>query len=322
MPQNRWIVICPELKAPGLWSNWLREKCVAIGWGPPHFPLRGPTESPGWDIARTRASEVREGDIVIPYLLRFRLGTPGQVTNVAIEDSNWRPTAPDGFLGDPDPKPGLGRRIEVGWCGQDVPPLGKIALVPTQLRKGPVARQTIERLSDERYERLTAIISNPANWIDYEAAPGAAVESPEEDAIPTTESDPSKLVLREDLVRSLLARNLDRIETGLNPHPDFSRLEEVTFELGRLDILCRDAKDRSVILELQLGCLDDTHIGKTCRYFGWFKKKYGDAVRAILVFESADPDVMEAYKNALPWLELRQLNLNIEVSVQSCGAAS
>jgi hypothetical protein len=262
--------------------------------------------------------------MVIPYLLKFRLGTPGQVTNVAIEDSNWRPTATDGYLGDPNPKPELGRRIEVVWRDQGVPPPGKIALVPPQLRKGAVARQTIQPLSDERYKRLIAIISNPANWIDYEAAPGAAVESPEEDAIPTTESDPSKLVLREDLVRSLLARNLDRIETGLKPHPDFSRLEEVTFELGRLDILCRDAKGRTVILELQLSWLDDGHIGKTCRYYGWFKnkKRYGDAVRAVLVFEKADSEVLEAYRSALPWLELIQLNLNIEVSVQSCGAAS
>ena len=96
----------------------------------------------------------------------------------------------------------------------------------------------------------------------------------------------------------------------------------MTFELGRLDILCRDAKGRTVILELQLSWLDDGHIGKTCRYYGWFKKRYGDTVRAVLVFEKARSEVMEAYRSALPWLELRQLNLNIEVSVQSCGAAS
>jgi len=94
-------------------------------------------------------------------------------------------------------------------------------------------------------------------------------------------------------------------------------LEEVTFELGRLDLICRDTKQRIVIVELQLGTLDDGHLGKTCRYFGWFASKHGDGVRAILLFENADPDVLAAYKRALPWVELGKFNLTADIAVSS-----
>jgi RecB family endonuclease NucS len=116
-------------------------------------------------------------------------------------------------------------------------------------------------------------------------------------------------------MRRIFAKNLHKIEAGLKAHPNFKQLEEVTFELGRLDLLCIDSKQRTTIIELQLGSLDDGHIGKACRYFGWFAAKY-DVVRAILLFENATPGVLEAYKKAVPWLELRKYAFSAEMKLE------
>jgi len=114
MPQNCWSVICPETEAPGLWKTWLAENCVAIGWPPAHYHFYGATEKAGWDIARAHAMEIAPGDIVFPYLLRYRFGIPGEVVRVAVSDAEWRPTVAKGnYRRNPD-EAELGRRIEVG----------------------------------------------------------------------------------------------------------------------------------------------------------------------------------------------------------------
>ena len=51
-------------------------------------------------------------------------------------------------------------------------------------------------------------------------------------------------------MRRIFAKNLHKIEAGLKAHPNFKQLEEVTFELGRLDLLCIDSKQRTTIIEL------------------------------------------------------------------------
>ena len=111
-----------------------------------------------------------------------------------------------------------------------------------------------------------------------------------------------------------MAKNLGRIEPGLTAHPDFPKMEEVLFDLGRLDILCVDSKQRTTIIELQLGSLDDGHIGKVCRYFGWFSTKYAN-VRAILLYENATTEVLDAYRKAVPWLELRKFALTADIKL-------
>jgi hypothetical protein len=321
MPQNYWSVICPEPEAPGLWKTWLAEKCVAIGWPLSHYHLEGPTEKPGWDIARAHAQKISPGDIVIPYLLRYRFGIPGEVVRVAIADSEWRPTVPKGgYARNPD-EAELGRRIEVKWLEKGMPPPDKIAVVPMNVRtSGGEVKQTIEPVRPERYSRFMEIIGNSANWISYRASKAdedVSDGSSDEQAEPSTEPEAGRLTIQETLIRSILARNLQRIEPGLKPHPDFNRLEEVTFDLGRLDLLCMDSKQRLTIIELQLGYLDDGHIGKVCRYFGWFVGKYGVNVRAMLLFENASREVLEAYKKALPWLELRKFALSADIKMES-----
>jgi hypothetical protein len=263
MMAQHWTVICNESDAPALWRTWLNEKCVAIGWPPIRHHLEGLTENTSWDIARARLQEVQVGDIVFPYLMRYRFGIPGEVVKIAIADSEWKPTAPKGTYRRNFHEAELGRRIELKWLEKGAPPRDKVALVPAGMRtSGGEVKQTIERLRPERFARFTEIIRNPSN-------------------------------------------------------PDF-KLEEVTFDLGRLDILCIDPKNRTTIIELQLGYLDDGHIGKICRYYGWFTLRYGPSVRAILLFENASEELLDAYRKALPWLEMKKVSWQADIKMESC----
>ena len=261
---------------------------------------------------------------MIPYLLRYRFGIPGEVLKVAIEDSEWRPTVPKGgYAKNPD-EAELGRRIEVRWLQRDAPPPDKIALVPNNVRTaGGEFRQTIQSVKPERYSHIMGIISDRTNWIAYEQA-GSQIDagSDEEQIDPSSEPDEGKLLIQETQIRSILAKNLHTIEPGLKRHPKFDRVEEVAFDLGRLDLLCIDAKQKLTIIELQKGYLNEGHIGKVCRYYGWFAAKHGDdKVRVVLLFENAASDLVDAYRKALPWLELRRFSLTADIKMEPSVAA-
>jgi hypothetical protein len=253
------------------------------------------------------------GDIVIPYLLRWRFGIPGEVVKIAIKDSGWNPTLGKGEYADNPDEPELGRRIHVKWMDSGVLPHDKIAVVPLADRmSGGMIKKTIVRLKPDTYSKFMAVIKNPTNWQPY--ALTTPESSDDEQPEPSTEPEPGKLAIQETLLRSILAKNLGRIEPGLTAHPDFPKMEEVYFDLGRLDLLCMDSLKRTTIIELQLGSLDDGHIGKVCRYFGWFSAKY-PKVRAILLYENATADVLDAYRKAVPWLELRKFALTADIKL-------
>jgi hypothetical protein len=318
MPQNYWAVICNEPKAPGIWKTWLAENCVAIGWPPATYSLEGPTDKPGWDSARAFAQRVSPGDIIIPYLLRYRFGIPGEVQKVAVADSEWNPTVAKGGYADNPDEPELGRRILVKWLESSVPPPDKVSVVPPPDRiSGGMVKKSIFPLRPDIYTRFMKIIGDPTNWQPYTATKEADQIENDEQAEPSTEPEPGKLAIQETLLRSILAKNLGRIESGLSPHPEYPKLEEVVFDLGRLDLLCMDSMQRTTIIELQLGSLDDGHIGKVCRYFGWFAAKYPDKVRTILLYEHATQDVLDAYKKAVPWLELRKFALTADIKMDA-----
>lgn len=93
-PASRyWIVICPEPDVRGgVWARWYREKCVAVGWYPPDYCFEGQTDDPGWTYARNRLREIRPGDKIIPFLMKWRIGPVGTVVEVKAADAQWDPT--------------------------------------------------------------------------------------------------------------------------------------------------------------------------------------------------------------------------------------
>jgi hypothetical protein len=165
-----WFVICPdEGHNTGLWRNWLAEDCVALGWNPSHgWRWEGPpTKKADFELARKRASKMSAGDIIIPFLLNWRFGTPAEIERLALDDADFDPTGRS--LTHPS-EPGLGRRIHVKWIRRGAPPLDKVAVVPGNLQNGPNrlrAAQTIEPLNPERYARIMEIVRDPRNWRAY-----------------------------------------------------------------------------------------------------------------------------------------------------------
>jgi hypothetical protein len=166
--QNCWAVICPEQEESGLWTTWMNESCVAIGWSPPRNRMDGHTDDDGWARARKRLRKVAQGDVIIPYLQHNQFGTPGEVIRVAVSDADWQPTVEKRHAGGHPGEPGLGRRIHVKWLKSELPPEDTIAVVPRKMRyaNGEV-HQAIELLNPERYARFMEIIRNQANWKLY-----------------------------------------------------------------------------------------------------------------------------------------------------------
>lgn len=112
-----------------------------------------------------------------------------------------------------------------------------------------------------------------------------------------TEYVESSLSLERDLEEQILS-HLDVLEPGLTL---VSRQE--SSGVGRLDLLARDARGRTVIIELKAGEAKDSSIGQIARYIGWYAKKEGTPPRAILV-ASGFSEPLRWAAQAIPGLEL------------------
>ena len=120
-----------------------------------------------------------------------------------------------------------------------------------------------------------------------------------EDSTPQelTEYVESSLSLERDL-EDQIGSPLDVLEPGLTL---VSRQE--SSDVGRLDLLARDAEGRTVIIELKAGEARDSSIGQIARYIGWYADKEGKPPRAMLVASGFAEPVRWAAK-AIPGLKL------------------
>ena len=274
-----WIVICPEPSVRGgVWLRWYRESCVAIGWYPPNWSFEGRSEDAdtgGWSFARNRLKEIRVGDKIIPFLLKWRIGPVGTVKEIKVKDTDWNPTVEKGDYGE-ESEAALGRRILVTWEQAGMPPDGMIAPVPPAQRPGgrqPLARHTIEQLSVEQFKNLSSVLAAKENWSDIAAVsrPDAGGESAETE-MPPPPPPPAALSLLERDLQKFLSRNLDVIEKGLKPDPAY-QLEEYSIDVGRIDLLCKDARDNWVIIELKADWAGDDAVGQIHRLYELGKRK-------------------------------------------------
>jgi len=112
-----------------------------------------------------------------------------------------------------------------------------------------------------------------------------------------TEYVESSLSLERDLEDQIVS-HLDVLEPGLTL---ISRQE--SSDVGRLDLLARDAEGCMVIIELKAGEAKDSSIGQIARYIGWYAHKEGTPPRAILVASGFAEPVRWAAK-AIPGLKL------------------
>lgn len=311
MPPRYWIVNCPVLYAPGVWTTWYRENCVALGWPPPTSRLEGPTDSQGWEYARSRAKQIKPGDYVIPYLMKWRLGPLARVVDVRIRDEEWAPTVPKGQYSLNPHEGEQGRRIQVAWQGDQNPPFGKAAVIPPENRKGGgETKHSLEELTEERFKLLQRILADPQNWVDFPA-------DVQPEVIPPEVAAPAAATVTglETEVRRFLARNLHLVEPGLRPHPDYPEVEEYVTDVGRLDLFCEDAAGRPVVIEVKAAEPTDQAVGQIARYLGWIKETYPDApgVRGVLLAPSVQWVGVKAVQRAVPGLEIRRYRISCTV---------
>jgi len=320
---DQWIVICPEpYVRGGVWARWYREDCVATGWFPPNWSLDGPSEDSGWTYARNRLKEIRPGDKVVPFLLKWRIGPVGTVREVRAADADWSPTVEKGTYGG-NIESELGRRILVTWEQTEMPPDGKCALVPPDQRPpGPLSKHAIEHLPDETFHTLCSVLSNRSNWIDVtpntiSSAEGrfasAEMEPNSETEVAPPPPPVAELELLERTLQKVLARNLGIIEKGLAADPDY-QLEEYTSDVGRMDFLCKDAQNNWVVVELKADWAEDSAVGQILGYMSWVRDNLpnGPTVRGIIVCKNTTGRVKAAIK-LFPSLSIKRFTLNCSI---------
>jgi hypothetical protein len=313
-----WIVICPEpLVRGGVWMRWYRESCVAVGWYPPTWSFEGQGDNTeGWAYARNRLKEIRVGDKVIPFLLKWRIGPVGTVREIKVKDTDWNPTVGKGDYAGSE-EWGLGRRILVTWEQAGMPPNGMIATVPADQRSGgrqPLARHTIEQLSVEQFKSLCSVLSAKENWDDITIGPGSSVnDGSSETEVPPPPPSPAALSLLERDLQKFLSRNLDVIEKGLKPDPEY-QLEEYSIDVGRIDLLCKDSRGNWVIIELKADWAGDDAVGQILGYMSWAREHLpnGATVRGIIVCKNATGRIRAAIK-WVPALSIKRFAFNFSI---------
>ena len=276
---------------------------MAVGWLPPDYSFEGPTDDLGWTFAQPPPAD-SSGDKIIPFLTKWRIGPVGTVVEVKAADAQWEPTVEKGAYDDE-----LGRRILVTWEQTDMPPDGKVAIVPENQRLGgPLARQTIFELSEDKFQKLCAVLSDPTNWTDLPAVPGLQSETEGPPPPPVAEFS-----LSEGDLQKHLSRNLDQIEKGLKSDPDY-QLEQYVTDVGRIDLLCKDAQGNWVVIELKADWAGDDAVGQIMGYMRWAKDNLpdGENVRGIIVCKNTTERVKAAIE-WVPCLSVKQFTLKFEI---------
>lgn len=150
------------------------------------------------------------------------------------------------------------------------------------------------RRATPNFKANQAVFTLDASVDTGELAAAVVDESTPQDL---TEYVESSLSLERDLEDQIVS-HLDVLESGLTL---ISRQE--SSDVGRLDLLARDADGCTVIIELKAGEAKDSSIGQIARYIGWYAQKEGKPPRAILVASGFAEPVRWAAK-AIPGLKL------------------
>jgi RecB family endonuclease NucS len=172
---------------------------------------------------------------------------------------------------------------------------------------------TINRLDGDVFERLQRILADRTRWEPLHELE----ENQADDAVASREpEDDWHAPLRENALRSLLARNLSLIEPGLMPFDENHGAEEFSVgEAGRIDLFLKDAKGNPVVVELKRDGSSDQVVGQLTRYMGFVADKYpapGLRVRGIIIAHALDERLRLALK-VVPTTEVRTYTVNVEL---------
>jgi Endonuclease NucS C-terminal domain len=270
-----WKIYCQEEDYPGLWRQWYKNQCVAVGWNASlGYRLRGLTKSSqGWTVARKALIEAEIGDWFVVQLKKHRVGRVGEVIGKAINDDEWNPLVP---ASKNLPEGQMGRRILVRW-DLTVGPDNKDSIIqlPDGTRFGPSElRPTICAIRSMSFEKLKSAMNDPANWVgllshfQYEKA-----------------------------LSDYIATYPHHLEDGLVPYPSSKVREKVLLDKKRKkrsDVLLLDRKNTPVIVECKQESPTVDHVRQLQQYMRLLEKETGRSPRGILVHGGSrqlQPDV-------------------------------
>jgi hypothetical protein len=288
-----WKINCMEDEYPGLWHSWFTEQIFAVGWPPPEYGLRTPTDDSAWSTARKYLLQVNPGDKVIVQLKNWRVGRVGTVLSKQIEDKEWNPTVPpqSGDVGE------MGRRVQVRWdltTGRLTPNF--VVDLPPEVRPNPrIWRLTLSQVPDHIFHAMELAVKEESNWVSL--IPGFASER---------------------ALSEYISASPHLLEDGLRPYPSESARELVFPDQTRLDVLLLDRDDNIVIVECKQGapCLE--HVEQLRGYMRNAERlrtglKIGKNIRGILLHGGArklSPDVRDESKR-VPKVEFVQFSVSV-----------
>jgi hypothetical protein len=288
-----WKVYAMEDSFPGLWHQWYRHQCVAVGFAPYRgCKLHGKTKDfGGWQLARSKLLQIAVGDYVIVALKGNRVGRLGQVTELHIEDDEWNPLVP---VSKDSPGGEIGRRILVRWdlaCGPEDRDL-VVALPEGERFNGGELRPTISQIRSRTVEQLRASMNNSANWVGLLAH-----------------------FQYERALSDYIAAYPHHLEDGLLPYPNAKVREKVFSDHRRLDVLLLDRKERPVIVECKQGAPTPENLKQLRGYMKLLEKETGRKdIRGILVHGGSRKLHQEVVRSAAlaPRVEIVQYRLQVE----------
>ncbi len=266
MPEKTlWKIACQEDVYPGMWQQWFKHQCVAVGWAAMWGYCLGNDgkKERAWSVARKAINEMQIGDYIVVALKGNRVGRLGEITRKEIEDSQWNPLVPRGTgLKDGE----LGRRILVRW-DLNIGPDNKDLVVQLPEKKrfsNGELRPTVSRIRSCTIEELKREMNDESNWVNllgnfrYERA-----------------------------LSDYIANYPNRLEDGLLPHPNSKIRERVFKDKKRIDVLLIDKESRPVIVECKQGSPTPSCIKQLRDYMCHFEKETELSARGILVHGGA-----------------------------------
>ena len=87
----------------------------------------------------------------------------------------------------------------------------------------------------------------------------------------------------ESMLEDFIANNLPSLEPNLKMFKDSEGIlgRQYNTEVGLIDLLCVDARNNLVVVELKRGRESDKVVGQISRYMGWVKAKLADGFSGI-----------------------------------------
>lgn len=295
-----WKIYSMEDEFPGLWQQWYRHQCVAVGFTPyGGLKLHGKTKDwGGWHRARGRLLQIAVGDFVVVALKGNRVARLGQVTEIHIEDDEWDPLVP---VSKENPTGQMGRRIYVRWdlaCGPEDRDLVVALPEGARFTSGEL-RPTVAEIRSQTLKQLRASMNEATNWVGLLAH-----------------------FKYEKALSDYVAAYPHHLEDGLVPYPNAKVREKVFTDHTRLDVLLLDRKERPVIVECKQGAPTTDNLRQLRGYMKLLRKETDrQDVRGILVHGGARKLRREVLRAAdvAPRVEIVQYHLQVDFAGSSAG---